>query len=87
LRALDAAATPIAAAFERHRVLAGEGATLRTCLSPRENQVCDLLLLGCSSDAIALRLGISRHTVKDHRKQIFRKLGIASLAELFASVH
>lgn len=87
LRALDAAATPIAAAFERHRVLSGEGAALRACLSPRENQVCDLLLLGCSSDAIALRLGISRHTVKDHRKQIFRKLGIASLAELFASVH
>jgi DNA-binding CsgD family transcriptional regulator len=83
LRALAAATTPIAAAFERHR----EGAALRTCLSPRENQVCDLLLLGCSSDAIALRLGISRHTVKDHRKQIFRKLGIASLAELFASVH
>ena len=69
------------------RVLTGEGAALRACLSPRENQVCDLLLLGCSSDAIALRLGISRHTVKDHRKQIFRKLGIASLAELFASVH
>jgi DNA-binding CsgD family transcriptional regulator len=87
LRALDAAATPIAAAFERHRVLTGEGAAVRACLSPRENQVCDLLLLGCSSDAIALRLGISRHTVKDHRKQIFRKLGIASLAELFASVH
>lgn len=87
LRALDAATTPIAAAFERHRALTGEGAALRACLSPRENQVCDLLLLGCSSDAIALRLGISRHTVKDHRKQIFRKLGIASLAELFASVH
>ena len=87
LRALDAATTPIAAAFERHRVLAGESIALRRQLSPRENQVCDLLLLGCSSDAIALRLGISRHTVKDHRKQIFRKLGIASLAELFASVH
>jgi DNA-binding CsgD family transcriptional regulator len=87
LRALDAATTPIAAAFERHRVLAGESIALRSQLSPRENQVCDLLLLGCSSDAIALRLGISRHTVKDHRKQIFRKLGIASLAELFASVH
>ncbi len=87
LRSLDLAAGPIAAAFERHRVLAGESIALRRQLSPRENQVCDLLLLGCSSDAIALRLGISRHTVKDHRKQIFRKLEIASLAELFASVH
>jgi DNA-binding CsgD family transcriptional regulator len=91
LRALEAMVTPIAAAFDRHRALAGEdrriAASRRAQLSPRENQVCDLLLLGCSSDAIALRLGISRHTVKDHRKQIFRKLGIASLAELFASVH
>ena len=87
LRALADLVTPIAAAFERHRALAGDRIGLRAQLSPRENQVCDLMLLGCSSDAIALRLGISRHTVKDHRKQIFRKLGIASLAELFASVH
>ena len=91
LRTLEAMAIPIAAAFDRHRALAGDdrsvAASRRTRLSPRENHVCDLMLIGCSSDAIALRLGISRHTVKDHRKQIFRKLGIASLAELFASVH
>jgi DNA-binding CsgD family transcriptional regulator len=42
------------------------------------------MMAGCSSEAIALRLGISRHTVKDHRKQIFRKLQVGSLAELFA---
>jgi DNA-binding CsgD family transcriptional regulator len=53
-------------------------------LSPREAQVAELMLAGCSSEAIALRLDISRYTVKDHRKRIFRKLGIASLAELFA---
>ncbi|MGN6817429.1 MAG: LuxR C-terminal-related transcriptional regulator [Sphingomonas sp.] len=91
LRALAAMVMPIAAAFDRHRALAGEdrsvAASRRIRLSPRENDVCDLMLIGCSSDAIALRLGISRYTVKDHRKQIFRKLGIASLAELFASVH
>ncbi len=53
-------------------------------LSAREREICDLLLLGCSSAAIALRLDISRHTVKDHRKSIFRKLRVGSLAELFA---
>jgi DNA-binding CsgD family transcriptional regulator len=53
-------------------------------LSRRETEVAEMLLLGCGSEAIALRLGISRYTVKDHRKQIFRKLGIGSLAELFA---
>lgn len=85
LNALDEIALPIAAAFERHRALATPATS--EILSPREAEVCDLLLIGCSSDAIALRLGISRYTVKDHRKHIFRKLGVASLAELFATVH
>jgi DNA-binding CsgD family transcriptional regulator len=53
-------------------------------LTPREAQIVGLLLLGCGSEAISLRLNISRYTVKDHRKQIFRKLGVGSLAELFA---
>lgn len=56
----------------------------KSALTPREVEVVDLLLLGCGSDAIALRLNISRYTVKDHRKRIFRKLHIGSLAELFA---
>src|SRR3546814_19408442 len=56
-------------------------------LTPREAEVRDLLLRGCSTDAVALRLSISRHTVKDHRKAIFRKLGISSLAELFSLAH
>jgi len=85
LGALDEIAQPIAAAFERHRALSRPIAP--DALSPREAEVYDLMLMGCSSDAIALRLGISRHTVKDHRKRIFRKLGVASLAELFATVH
>src|SRR3546814_10274574 len=55
--------------------------------TPREAEVRDLLLRGCSTEAVALRLSISRHTVKDHRKAIFRKLGIASLAELFSLAH
>jgi DNA-binding CsgD family transcriptional regulator len=85
LGALDEIALPIAVAFERHRALSRPVAP--ETLSPREAEICDLLLIGCSSDAIALRLGISRHTVKDHRKHIFRKLGVASLAELFATIH
>jgi DNA-binding CsgD family transcriptional regulator len=78
---------PIAAAFETHAALAGPALPISTGgspLSPREAQIAELMLAGCSSEAIALRLDISRHTVKDHRKRIFRKLGIGSLAELFA---
>jgi DNA-binding CsgD family transcriptional regulator len=85
LSALNALSAPVAAAFDRHHAL-----TLRTTsealsvLSKREREVCELLLAGCSSHAIALRLDISRYTVKDHRKAIFRKLRVGSLAELFA---
>jgi len=95
LSALDAMIAPVAAAFDRHAVLqarppvssdaaASEPAAI---LSRREEEVCHLLLLGCSTEAIALRLSISRFTVKDHRKSIFRKLGISALAELFALAH
>ncbi|MBC9033733.1 helix-turn-helix transcriptional regulator [Sphingomonas sp. JC676] len=83
IAALNTLGAPIAAAFERHLALYG-AAQWRAPLTGRELEVCELLLQGCSSDTIALRLAISRHTVKDHRKQIFRKLGAGSLAELFA---
>jgi DNA-binding CsgD family transcriptional regulator len=79
---LQALAAPITAAFDRHYELIAP-LDLGT-LSPREREIYDLLLRGCSSAAIALRLDISRHTVKDHRKSIFRKLQVGSLAELFA---
>jgi DNA-binding CsgD family transcriptional regulator len=84
MRALHGLSRPVIAAFERHRALTRAPAE-RGLLSQREAEVHELLLRGCSSEAIALRLTISRHTVKDHRKQIFRKLGIGSLAELFAA--
>jgi len=83
LHALNSLCEPVAAAFSRHDALAHSGAPL-TGLSSRERQVAELMLQGCTSEAIALRLQISCHTVKDYRKQIFRKLRISSLAELFA---
>lgn len=85
LRALNELSAPLAAAFDKHAVLSRRDLpTAAMGLSPREQEICALLLAGCSSQAIALRLDISRHTVKDHRKAIFRKLRIGSLAELFA---
>jgi DNA-binding CsgD family transcriptional regulator len=86
LHQLDTLRGPIAAAFGQHNYLF-EGVSrspFAKVLTPRELQVADLLLMGCTSEAIALRLEISQHTVKDYRKQIFRKLQICSLAELFA---
>ena len=88
LHDLAALGAPMAAAFGRQSELSGPSAhaatALMALLSRREAEIAGMLLIGCSSEAIALRLGISRYTVKDHRKQIFRKLGVGSLAELFA---
>jgi DNA-binding CsgD family transcriptional regulator len=87
MRELEELRAPLAAAFERNAELAGTSKPdvmiSRAVLSPRERQIVDLILLGCSSEAISHRLDISLHTVKDHRKKIFRKLGISSIAELF----
>jgi len=83
LSALNLLREPIAAAFSRHEAFT-RSSVPASMLSPREAQVAELMLAGCSSEAIAMRLHISRHTVKDHRKQIFRRLGISSLAEFFA---
>jgi DNA-binding CsgD family transcriptional regulator len=87
LHDLAALGAPMAAAFDRQSVLGPReppATALVAPLSRREAEIAGMLLVGCSSEAIALRLGISRYTVKDHRKQIFRKLGVGSLAELFA---
>jgi len=92
IHVLQALSAPIAAAFDRHEALssaydrrrAREARSRTEALSPREREIYDLLLLGCSSATIALRLGLSRYTVKDHRKHVFRKLRVGSLAELFA---
>jgi DNA-binding CsgD family transcriptional regulator len=82
IQTLSSLCAPIAAAFNRHDALT-RVSMLGDHLSPRETQVAELMLQGCDSEAIALRLQISRHTVKDYRKQIYRKLDITSLAELF----
>jgi DNA-binding CsgD family transcriptional regulator len=53
-------------------------------LSAREREVAELLMLGYARDAIAAQLYISRHTLHDHVKSIFAKLGARSRSELMA---
>jgi DNA-binding CsgD family transcriptional regulator len=53
-------------------------------LTAREHAVTELLLNGTTTDCVAKRLGISRHTVRDHVKAIFAKVGVGSRAELTA---
>jgi DNA-binding CsgD family transcriptional regulator len=54
--------------------------------SRRERQTLDLLLTGASEKGIAEALGLSRHTVHDYVKVVYRKMGVGSRAELMARV-
>jgi DNA-binding CsgD family transcriptional regulator len=45
-------------------------------LSRRETQVLDLLAAGCGTAAIAVRLFISRATVRNHVQHVLGKLGV-----------
>jgi DNA-binding CsgD family transcriptional regulator len=55
-------------------------------LSGREREVAELLIRGLPTDEVAERLTISRHTVRDHVKAIFAKVGVSSRPELTALV-
>ena len=51
-------------------------------LTGREVEVTQLTARGLSTDEIASALFLSRHTVRDHLKAIFEKVGVSSRGEL-----
>jgi DNA-binding CsgD family transcriptional regulator len=53
-------------------------------LTPREEEIFTMLLSGRAPKEIAYTLKISYYTVLFHQKNLYRKLGIQSRAELFA---
>lgn len=53
-------------------------------LTARESAIIELVLQGHSSESVGLRLGISTGTVKVHRRNVHRKLGISSQTQLFS---
>jgi DNA-binding NarL/FixJ family response regulator len=55
-----------------------------TPLTPREREIVELMAEGANNRTIALRLAISRHTVKFHVASILVKLGARSRTEAVA---
>jgi FixJ family two-component response regulator len=51
-------------------------------LTPRERQVCDLVVAGLLNKQIAAELHLSEKTVKIHRGHMMHKLDVGSVAEL-----
>jgi DNA-binding NarL/FixJ family response regulator len=51
-------------------------------LTPRELEVVKLIAEACTSDGIALELGITRRTVDRHRENILAKLGMRDRVQL-----
>ena len=55
-------------------------------LTPREQEVMDLVIAGEPNKVIARQLGISPKTVEFHRSHIMKKMKVGSVAELVALV-
>lgn len=55
-------------------------------LTPREREVARLVIDGLSNDDIAAALFISAHTVRDHLKAIFAKVGVTRRRDLAATL-
>lgn len=53
-------------------------------LTPKEREVLDQVIAGCTNREIADTLGLSVRAVEDRRARLMRKMGANSLAELVA---
>jgi PAS domain S-box-containing protein len=56
-------------------------------LTPRQAQVLHLLARGCSTDQMAEELGITQDTVRNHVREILRRLGVHSRLEAVIEAH
>jgi DNA-binding CsgD family transcriptional regulator len=51
-------------------------------LTGREEQIVSMVIEGLPSQEIAVKLGVSAHTVKNHLFRVYEKLGVSNRVEL-----
>lgn len=56
-------------------------------ISPREEEVLELIILGKTNKEIASALFISEHTVKNHLSRIFNKMDVTDRSQIIALVY
>lgn len=64
-----------------------DGLSLMEYLTPRENEVLNLICMGDNNEKIATKLFISIDTVRNHVKRIYEKLQVNSRAEAVAKMY
>ena len=72
----------IAESIRRLVLSSHQSGTRSTTLTRREESVLSYLARGLSSREIAAALGLSRHTVANHRNRLMRKIGVHRAAQL-----
>lgn len=55
-------------------------------LTAKQREVCRLAVLGVANKEIAKQLGITINTIKTHRAEVFRKMGVSSLLDLIRTM-
>jgi NarL family two-component system response regulator LiaR len=88
IRLADAGETlidPAVAARLVDAVADGDGARPEQALTPREQEVLDLIGRGFSNKRIALELGVAEKTVKTHVSHVLAKLGVSDRTQ--AALH
>ena len=68
---------------EQHEIFRIQNQCTFNELTPREQEILGLVASGYNNLNIANVLCISRHTVEQHRKNMYRKLSISSVHELY----
>ncbi len=82
----SAACRPPSSSSRRARPMSRRSTSTRSGLTPAQTRVASLVLLGRSTQQIVSELHISSHTVQEHLRAVFDKLGVASRRELVATL-